>query len=170
MKKILESINALVLLIMFLLVMITVVFRNVLQISSSWSQELSEYIFVFIVFIGSAAVMKDEQHISIDTVVFQFPRKVQRVIRIIGRLLIAPFLYVMIVGSFPNIAATWNNYLPTVSWFRIGVIYLVVLIGGIIMAFYLVVNLIQDILGRFQPTTLVKETGAGTAADQEKKE
>ena len=154
MKKVLEIINALVLLIMFLLVMVTVVFRNILQIPSSWSQELSEYIFVFIVFIGSAAVMKDEGHIGIDTVLMQLPPGVQRIIRIIGRLFIIPFLYVLIAGSFPNIAATWHNYLPTVPWFRIGAIYLIVLISGIIMAFYLLVNLVQDILGRFVPASL----------------
>lgn len=150
MKKVLETINAVVLLTMFIMVMITVVFRNILRIPSSWSQELSQYIFVFIVFVGSAAVMKDEKHISIDTVVFQLPPKVQRIVRIIGRLLVAPFLYVLVSGSFYNIGATWNNFLPTVSWFRIGIIYLVVLISGALMSFYLIVNLIQDLRGRYQ--------------------
>lgn len=149
MKRILETINAIVLLVMFIMVMITVVFRNVLRMPASWSQELSEYIFVFLVFVGSAAIMKEEKHISIDTVVFQLPPKLQRVVRVIGRLLIAPFLGVMIFGSFHNIGATWNNYLPTVPWFRIGIIYVVVLVSAILMAFYLVVNLIQDLRGRY---------------------
>jgi TRAP-type transport system small permease protein len=167
MKKLLETINALVLLIMFLLVMVTVVFRNILEIPSSWSQELSEYIFVFIVFIGSAAVMKEQGHIGIDTVAVLLPAKAQRIVRIIVRISIMPFLYVLITGSFPNIAATWNNYLPTVPWFRMGVIYLVVLISGIIMAFYLLVNLVQDIRGKFTPITLVDEYGPHESHDEE---
>ncbi|ORC31187.1 hypothetical protein B4O97_17395 [Marispirochaeta aestuarii] len=167
MKKVLELVNALVLLIMFLLVMTTIIFRNILEIPSSWSQELSEYIFVFIVFIGSAAVMKDEEHIGIDTVTILLPKKAQRIVRIIGRLLIAPFLYVLVAGSFPNIGATWNNYLPTVPWFRMGVIYLIVLISGIIMSYYLLHNLILDIRGLYKPITRIDELTHHDSAGEE---
>ncbi len=161
MKKVLELANALVLLIMFLLVMTTIVFRNILQIPSSWSQELSEYIFVFIVFIGSAAAMKDEKHIGIDTVTLMLPSRFQRPVRIIGRILILPFLYVLVAGSIPNIQATWNNYLPTVPWFRMGVIYLIILISGIIMSWYLLYNLFLDIRGLF------KSNGNDTAEENQ---
>ena len=113
--------------------------------------------------------MKDEGHIGIDTVIIQLPKKVQRIIRIIGRICVIPFLYVLVVGSFPNIAATWRNYLPTVPWFRIGVIYLIVLISGIIMSFYLLVNLVQDIRGRFVPHTLESVTRHDTP-DEEKEQ
>ncbi len=169
MRKVLETINAGVLLLMFIMVMVTVVFRNVLSISSSWSQELSTYVFVFIVFIGSAAVMKDEKHISIDTVVYHLPPKLQRIIRILVRLLIAPFLYVLISGSFHNIGATWNNYLPTVSWFRIGIIYVVVLVSGVLMSFYLIVNLVQDLRGRYQSGITVMGSDLNELGEEPKK-
>lgn len=158
MKRVLETINGVVLFLMFIMVMTTVVFRNFLEMSSRWSQELSTYIFVFIVFIGSAAVMEDEKHISIDTLVYRFPSGVQRVIRIVVRLIIAPFLYVLVSGSFHNIRQTWGDYLPTVPWFRIGIIYVVVLVSGILMSFYLIVNLIQDIRGKRQSETAVMGT------------
>lgn len=168
MKKLLETLSALVLLLMFILVMVTVVFRNILKIPSSWSQELSQVMFVFIVFIGSAAIMKYEKHISIDTVVFQLPKEVQRIVRIIGRLLIAPFLYVLISGSFYNISATWNNYLSTVPWFRMGIVYLVVLISGVLMAFYLVVNMIQDIRGRYHTDIHIMGTDLSEITEEPK--
>ncbi len=150
MKRVLEWISAAVLLLMFIMVITTVVFRNFLGLPSSWSQELSQYMFVIIVFTGSAAVMKDEKHIRIDTIMFQLPPKAQRIARVIGRLLIAPFLYVLVTGSFHNIRTTWGVYLPTVRWFRIGWIYSIVMICGVLMSLYLVINLIQDLRGRYQ--------------------
>jgi TRAP-type transport system small permease protein len=156
-KRALEAINAFVLLVMFLLVMVTIVFRNILQIPASWSQELSEYIFVFLVFIGSAAAMKEERHIGIDVITLIVSSNVQRILRIVARLLMIPFVYILVVGSIANIQATWNNYLPTVTWFRIGIIYLVVFVGGAIMLFYLLANLVLDIMGKFTPVTLAEE-------------
>ena len=157
-KRFLEGVNAVVLLIMFLLVTGTVVSRNILKLPASWTQELSEYIFVFLVFIGSAAAMKEERHIGIDVVTLILPSPVQRVLRVISRILIAPFLIILVVGSIENIQATWNNYLPTAPWFRIGIIYLVVLIGGAIMLFYNLANLVLDAIGKFHPVTLVDQT------------
>ncbi len=166
MKKVLETINGIVLFVMFLMVMVTVVFRNILRIPSSWSQELSQYIFVFIVFVGSAAIMQEEKHISIDTIVFQLPPIAQRVVRIIGRLCIAPFLYVLVSGSFHNISATWHTFLPTVPWFRIGVMYSIVMVCGLLMSFYLVVNLIQDLRGRYHSDIKIMGTDLNEIAEE----
>lgn len=168
MKKLLETLSAMVLLLMFILVMVTVVFRNILKIPSSWSQELSQVMFVFIVFMGSAAIMKFEKHISIDTIVFQLPKKAQRIVRIVGRLLVAPFLYILISGSFYNVSVTWDNYLSTVPWFRMGIVYLVVMISGILMALYLVVNMIQDIRGRYHTDIHIMGTDLSDITEEPK--
>ena len=165
MKRVLEWISAGFLLLMFLMVMTTVVFRNFLGLPSSWSQELSQYMFVIIVFTGSAAAMKDEKHISIDTIVFNLPPRGQRIARIVGRLLIAPFLYVLVTGSFHNIRATWGVYLPTVRWFRISWIYSIVMICGVLMSLYLVTNLIQDLRGRYQKNITVMGTDLSEVAE-----
>jgi TRAP-type C4-dicarboxylate transport system permease small subunit len=47
----------------------------------------------------------------------------------------------------------WEVELPTVAWMKIGYMYLVVSLSGLIMAFYLLMNLYNDILRR----------GAGTS-------
>ncbi len=158
MKKVLEWIGAIVLALMFATVMTTVVFRNFLSLPSRWSVELSQYMFVIIVMTGAAAAMKDEKHIRIDTILFLLPEKVQRPVRILGRLLMAPFLYVLVSGSFHNIRATWYTYLPTVRWFRIGWMYTIVMVCGVLMSVYLLINLVKDILGKYEPEFSVMGT------------
>ena len=65
MKKTLEAVNAVVLLCMFVIVMLSVVFRVVVAVPASWTEELAQYTLIFLAFIGAAAVMRDERHIAI---------------------------------------------------------------------------------------------------------
>ena len=40
--------------------------------------------------------------------------------------------------------ANWTTYAPTLDWLSIGYIYLVILLAGLLMLWYLVVNLVRD--------------------------
>ncbi len=147
MKKMLEWLNGLILFIMLLATVIQIVFRSILKLPTSWSVELTQYLFVLIVFVGATALMKDENHIQITVVIDRLPTKAKKIFRIITRLLILPFVIIMTWGAYMNMTSTWNAVLPTVSWIRIGYIYFAIFLCGIIMLWYLGVNLICELKG-----------------------
>lgn len=147
MKKITETVNAVVLALMLLMTVGQIMFRSVLKISASWSEELIQYSFAFIVFIGAIAVTKDEGHITITMGLDMAPPRIRTIMRIIGRLLVLPFLAVFTWGAFQNTQSTWTASLPTAEWMKIGYMYAVLLFSGCAMIFYLVVNTVRDILG-----------------------
>jgi TRAP-type C4-dicarboxylate transport system permease small subunit len=60
------------------------------------------------------------------------------------------------VGAFENMQMNWDVGLPTVEWMKIGYMYLVLFLCGLIMIFYLLMNLYGDILRR---NALVSEGG-----------
>lgn len=155
-RKFIESVNAVILLCMFVITMLTVVFRVILKIPASWSEELAQYSFIFLAFIGSAAIMQDESHIKITVLSDRVSAKVQKVFRIVGRLLMLWFLVIFSLGAWDNVRLNWTIELPTVEWMKIGYMYLVLLLSGIIMIFYLLLNLYYDLTGR---TPAGSETG-----------
>ena len=148
MKKMLEALNAVVLLCMFVIVMLSVVFRVVVAVPASWTEELAQYTLIFLAFIGAAAVMRDERHIAITVFVDRMRRGPRRVLNIVNRLLMLPFFAIFAIGAFDNMRMNWEVELPTVAWMTIGYMYLVVFLSGLVMIFYLLMNLYREIAGR----------------------
>lgn len=155
MKKFLEWLNAVILLVMFLATVTQIVFRIILKLPASWSVELARYLFVLIVFVGAAALMKDEGHIRIGVVTDRFSETGKKIFRIVTRLMIIPFVLIMTWGAYLNMVSTWQAVLPTIDWIRIGYIYLSICLCGMIMLFYLVSNLIYEF--RRSPASSAKE-------------
>jgi len=147
-KKITEALNAVVLALMLLMTVGQILFRSVFKISASWSEELIQYSFAFIVFVGAISVTKDESHITITMGLDMMPPALKRIVRIAGRILVLPFLYVFTYGAFQNASSTWTAALPTAEWMKIGYMYGILFISGLSMIFFTVVNTVQDIRGK----------------------
>ena len=145
MKKVLEWINGLVLVGMYAVTILTVVFRVILKIPASWSEELAQYSFIFLGFIGAAAVMEDEGHIKITILVDRIPVGLQKALRILCRFLMMGFLIPFTIGAWGNVKLNWMVEIPTVPWMRIGYMYLVLFLSGLAMLFYLGRNTYRDI-------------------------
>jgi TRAP-type C4-dicarboxylate transport system permease small subunit len=158
-KTFLERLNALVLLCMFCITVLTVVFRGVLGVSASWSEELAQLTFILLVFIGAGAVMEDEGHIRINTVVERLGNKAQRAVRILGRLLMIPFLVLFAGGAWDNAVVNWETDLGTVAWMKIGHMYLALVFTTVVMLYYLVVNIVRDVRNTYGPGSALKSVG-----------
>lgn len=150
MRKIIEGANAVVLLAMFIITITTVIFRVFLKIPTSWSEDLAQYSFIFLAFIGSAAIMQDESHIAITVMVDRASPAVRRIFRIVGRIVMLPFLAIFSLGAWDNVKFNWTVELPTIHWMKIGYMYLVLLVAGVLMTYYTLVNLYLDMTGKFQ--------------------
>ena len=148
MKKIIETINALILLFMFVIVILSMAFRVVFQIPASWTEELAQYTLIFLVFIGSAALMADDGHIRITILVERLGKGFRHIFNIICRLLTLPFIVMFTLGAYRNMRMNWDVALPTVDWMTMGYMYLVLFLSGLFMILYVLTNLYTDIRGR----------------------
>jgi TRAP-type C4-dicarboxylate transport system permease small subunit len=157
-KRFLERLNALILLCMFAVTVLTVIFRGVLRIPASWSEDLAQLTFILLVFVGAAALMKDEGHIRINTLVERFGARGQRVIRVFGRLLAIPFLVLFAIGAWDNAVVNWDVELGTVEWIRVGHMYLALVLTSVIMIFYLAANIVRDLKGTYRESSGLNST------------
>jgi TRAP-type C4-dicarboxylate transport system permease small subunit len=148
MKRILDGIAAVGLVCMLFITVVQIVFRVFLKISTAWSDELSQYAFAFIVFVGAASVSRDDGHITIDIVPARISEKPRRLMRFLGRIIVLPFVLLYIIGAFQNAVSTWGTGIPSAEWMHIGYMYGVLFFSGVIMLGYLLRNAWHDLIGK----------------------
>jgi len=137
-KSLLERLNALVLLALFCTTIAAVVFRTVLGLPASWSEELGQYAFIFLVFIGAAAAVADDSHIAITSLADRLGPRGRRACKLLQCVLPLPFLIVFAWGAWLNVQANWGTELPTVPWMNVGYMYLCVTLSAVAMCGWLV--------------------------------
>jgi len=145
MKRIIEWVNAILLFMIFAIISAEILFRGVLRIPIAWTDELSRSVYIVLVFLGASTALRDRSHITVDILTKVLPESAKRVLRIISSLLMFPFIVVMVLGAVENIPRFWTIAIATVRWLKMGYLYLVVVVSGVLMMFYIVLNTIDDI-------------------------
>jgi TRAP-type transport system small permease protein len=143
-KRQLEYFGAILLAVMFVVTLFQVVARVILGISSVWSEELARFLYVCLVFVGAAPLIRDDQHIRVGVLTDRLTGRPLTILRLFTILLTIPFIAVMTWGAWTNTVVNWRTYAPTLDWLSIGYIYLVIWITGLLMLWYLGVNLVRN--------------------------
>ena len=160
MKRHIERLGAVLLAVMFVVTLFQVVARVVLGISSVWSEELARFLYVCLVFIGAAPLIRDDEHIRVGVLTDRLKGRPLTVLRLVTILLTIPFIGVMTWGAWTNTVVNWRTYAPTLDWLSIGYIYLVIWVAGLLMLWYLAVNLVRN-LRALREGAAVAPGGAG---------
>jgi TRAP-type C4-dicarboxylate transport system permease small subunit len=145
MKRALEYLAGILLFFMFLTTFFQVLARSVFQISAVWSEELARLSFVCMVFIGAAVLIKDDGLIRVTSLIDRIGRRPAAVLRVITDLAIIPLLAIITWGAWTNTRLNWNSFAPTVDWLRMGYVYLIIAIAGLVMLWYQVMNLVEQV-------------------------
>lgn len=145
MKRTLEYLVGILLFFMFLTTFFQVLARAVLQISAVWSEELARLSFVCMVFLGAAVLIKDDGLIRVTSLIDRIGKRPAAVLRVITELAIIPILAIITWGAWTNTRINWNSFAPTVDWLRMGYVYLIIAIAGLVMLWYQVINLVEQV-------------------------
>lgn len=98
-ESFINSILILLLSVMTIIVFLNVVLRYVFDAGITWSEELSRYAFLYLIFIGSIISLKDDKHLRIDILeqkVGGLAKKILVCIQCLGCLYL---LYLVLAGS-----------------------------------------------------------------------
>ncbi|ANE04569.1 TRAP transporter small permease [Corynebacterium crudilactis] len=132
--------------------------RQVLHSPSTWSEELSKLLFVWLSFAGSAFLFGERGHIAVDFVARKFSSSTQRILQIIVQLLIVVFaLLGMVWGGYLAASIAWNQQLTALP-LTIGWVYVVIPIAGLFIAMFAVIDLISVASGKEEPYPDIDES------------
>lgn len=146
--KTIDVINLIFIITLVLCVILQVVVRFS-GISVPWTEEIARLLFVFITFLGAAVAIEEDNHIAIPFVIDKLPPFIRKIINIIIYALMSIFIILIIKGSPIMIGISKNISASTLRWLKMSYVYYFVLAGSILMLFYCILKLwenIQEIL------------------------
>ncbi|WP_020007941.1 TRAP transporter small permease [Salinicoccus albus] len=80
-----------------------------------WTEELSKLLFIYAGYLGIAACIKDDSHVSIDVFIKKLPAKAQKWVYIFNQLLILSALIILFIISIPIVQNQMNSNLVTLK-------------------------------------------------------
>ncbi|MTI62063.1 MAG: TRAP transporter small permease subunit [Firmicutes bacterium] len=103
-----------------------IVFRNFFSIGLSWTNELSRFLNISLVFLMLPVLLKEEDHVKIDFIISRLPEKIEIIIKSVisiitcffGIYFLRSFLQLMgKVGNVPTAVLNWPNLIFFFSGF-----------------------------------------------------
>ncbi|MBW1659185.1 MAG: TRAP transporter small permease [Deltaproteobacteria bacterium] len=130
--------------VMFISVCLQVFFRYVLESPLSWSEELARYAFVWISFLGAAMALGKRLHFGIDYLVNKFPPRLRAGMELITNCAILVFVLVLVVKGFQTATTARFSHSAGLN-LRMDIVFDAIPVSGLIMAYYLIRQIIGDI-------------------------
>lgn len=118
----LEAICALLMAAMVVLVFGNVVLRYFFSTGWLISEELSRWMFVWMVFMGAVVVMRERGHMGTDMVVVRLPAWAQRLCLLASQLIILYITWLMFSGSWSQVLVNSETLAP-VSGLPVSIFY-----------------------------------------------
>jgi TRAP-type C4-dicarboxylate transport system permease small subunit len=99
--------------VLFGVFVLQVFFRYVLNDPLPWSQEVTGTLFVWIVCVGSATLVKEREHVSFDLIYHAVRPRHRRVLAVLGTATILVVFLVVLWGNLDHIHFTRRQKTPT---------------------------------------------------------
>ena len=119
--------------------------RFVLKNPSSFTEELARYLLIWVGLLGAGYVAGQKMHLAIDVVVNRFTGRVKRLTEYLIEVSIFIFaLFVMVFGGIRLVIITLTlNQISAVLRIKLGYVYLVLPLSGLILMFYSLLFLME---------------------------
>ena len=121
--------------------------RFVLQNPSSITEELARYMLIWLGILGASYVAGQKMHLAIDLLSTKLKGKSKSYLEIVIQTAILLFsFFVMVVGGFRLVQITLTlNQISAALQIPLGYVYIVIPVSGIIMMFYAVTFIVEEI-------------------------
>jgi TRAP-type C4-dicarboxylate transport system permease small subunit len=132
-SKVLEVVVALAFVVMLFLVVAQVLIRYVLPFSVPWTEEAARYTLMFITFLGAAVALRKGDHICVSTLLERMSPRAQRAFYIAFVPVMLAFLSIILYGSSIMARQMWRSPVGSISWLRMGHLYVISFAGSLLM-------------------------------------
>ena len=131
----------------FLVTLLQVFFRYVLNAPLMWTEEVARYLFIWGVVLATGLGLQKGTHLGIDYFIDFLPKKIISIIKIISDVLIIGFSSVITVFGFDLLLKVSSNLTPALK-ISLGFVYAAIPIGGLLWIMYSIINLIHRFVNK----------------------
>jgi len=142
--------------VMTTLVFVNVVARYAFNFSIIWTEEVSQYLMIWIAYLGAGLALREGRHVALEMLHDRLPVALSRKVRmVVGSLLLA-FLGVVTVLGFQFAVFVWNQETPVLN-ISLGIPSLAIPIGTLLFAAHLVLMFRNYADRRFTPGLILED-------------
>ncbi|MGG3449130.1 TRAP transporter small permease [Domibacillus aminovorans] len=161
----LKFIIALCLSLMAIFVFGNVVMRYVFNSGITWSEEVSRFLFIWLIFLGAILALKDNEHLGVDSLVKKLPVTGKKIVYIISNVFILITLVLVFNGSWKLTLLNVDQSSPAIGM-PYAYIYVFGCIMSVSMAIIILVNLYRVIFKKIDVSQLIMTTDSEELVEQ----
>jgi len=122
--------------VMATLVFINVVARYVFNFSIIWAEEVSQYLMIWIAYLGGGLALREGRHVAVEMLQDRLPTVLGRRLRMAVGGLVLVFLGAVTVLGFQFVVFVWSQETPVLN-ISLGIPSLAIPIGALLFALHL---------------------------------
>ena len=145
--KLVENVLIVMFAIMAILVFGNVVLRYGFNSGIVFSEEVSRFLFVWMVFLGSVLMLRDNGHLGVHTVTKMLPPTGKKICKFLGDSLTLACCVLLTIGGWQIIGLNMANIAP-ISEIPLGVVYMACMICSVGMGVLLIGSLYRLLTGQ----------------------
>jgi len=166
--QLLTVIIVICLVLMVLMVFGNVVMRYAFNSGITVSEELSRWLFLWLIFLGASIAVHEQCHMGSDMVMDKLPPKLQKIGTVVGQLLMLWVTFLIFKGSWAQTAINWEVLAP-VTEFSMAWVYSTGVVFSVGTGFMLLSDLWFTLRGELTPTQIRKAQHAVEQAELERR-
>ena len=112
-------------------------FRFVLKISVPWTEELARILYVYVTFLGLILLEHENNNIKVTFLIDKLPFKYRYLIQVFLNVFSILFLICLFIGAFIMFRSSSTMNFGTMTFLKVSILYIPVLIACPLTAFYL---------------------------------
>jgi TRAP-type C4-dicarboxylate transport system permease small subunit len=164
--KLLDALVALALAIMVMLVFGNVVLRYAFNTGITVSEEVSRWLFVWLVFLGAIVALKEHAHLGSDMLVSRLPVAGKKICLVLGQLLMLYITWLLFSGSLAQVRINWEVEAP-VTGASVGIFYAAGIVFAVSAGVLLLREMWRTLSGQLRDDELVMVKESEEAAEFE---
>lgn len=154
-KSILNGLTVISLALMVIFVFLNVVYRYLLNSGLTWSEEVSRYLFVWVIFLGAVIALIEKGHLGIDLLVGILPKTYQKILYLISNTVVVVTLIILSHGLLSMINLNSSIKAPATE-LPINLLPYAGLIASILMIIISIVQTVRFVFLNQDPPPWVK--------------
>nr|WP_210023371.1 MULTISPECIES: TRAP transporter small permease [unclassified Paenibacillus] len=141
---------------MAILVFGNVIMRYAFNYGITWSEEISRFLFIWLIFIGSIGALKDNEHLGVDSLVKKLPPMGKKMVYVASNLLMLCGLYILFDGAW-RMTLVSKEVLAPATGLPLSYIYGLGVVVSVGMTIVLLINLYRALFVRHAIDELTKK-------------
>ncbi|WP_280771758.1 TRAP transporter small permease [Salipaludibacillus daqingensis] len=153
-ENIIKVLIAIIVLVMFVLVFGNVVLRYVFNSGITWSGEISRFLMIWLIFLGSVLAFKENAHLNVDVLFKKFKPRMKKAVYTVSCIIMLFVLYLIFDGSIKTALTNIETYSPAAG-IPMWIIHSAGIVGSLGMGIIILYNLYRLFIKKEEVETVM---------------